>query len=82
MAVDHLTALDLVVGSAAKAPDYGSDQPARTAPKSTSSSMEERRQAQAAARATLREPNAASKPTSKPSTTRGPGAAVIRMPSK
>jgi hypothetical protein len=66
----------------AKAPDYGSGQPAETAPKSMSSSMQERRQALAAARATLQAPSVASKPISKPSTIRGPGAAVIRMPSK
>jgi hypothetical protein len=66
----------------AKVPDCGSDQPAKIGPKSMSSSMQARKQALAAAKATLREPSAASKPTSKPNTTRGPGAAVIPMPSK
>ena len=41
----------------AKRPDCGSDQPAKTGPKSTSSSMAARKQALAAAKATLREPN-------------------------
>jgi hypothetical protein len=66
----------------ARAPDYGSDQPAKTGARSTSSSMEARRQAQAAARATLREPSVVSKTTSSPSTIRGQGAEVIPMSSK
>jgi hypothetical protein len=65
-----------------RAPDCGSDQPAKTEPKSTSSSMEARKQAQAAAKATLLVRNVSSKPISNPSTTRGRGAEVIRMPSK